>query len=669
MREANLCRKLTGPVPWSIMSGMFRRALAVTFATALLLAACSSGDDGGSKDAAGSTTASQDDADLLEPLADDVLLDPMQAYLDSDGVLTLEGALALFSAALVPMPGVEPAPDGDVHELSGIFAILEARRDELTPEQQEVFDRVALAGEETQVDASASAGFGAHRRGTPISDPVRQAVARAAAAAQGYFAGALGRALPFPIRTVVLPGTVGGERMFGDRTLADALLTSDRGGDYCRIRVNYDKYQAGDLAFVMAHEVFHCYQFAITDGEPRPDWVMEGTAEWAGEEMSGGRSGVAEGWSDEWTITPTRPLTTRTYDAVGLYALGTELNVPMYRYVDDLLRTPRLATVRNAIGERLDIEWALSYAGRESWGGKYALTAGSFSGRGPRRQFLRATVDGGPVTFPNLPGSPDSGAQVYALAADGDVLVINGNGHGGIHFDGADEAEFNGSFVGDFCLNPSGCTCPDGSTMGGAGREIVGRGSRSVFIGWGPNGDSFPNLEVQSLAQWCNAEAPTETTASPVDGCFIGTWQATRMNIPPVNDLPPIVGGEGMTVEFHEDGTFIANYDTMVPVVAVLDEKAGVIFEFQFTGVVPGTWAVDENNHVTGTGDISGMRVLGRITEPIQQEVMNNAIGDMAGGGGPVAGVYHVADCSGNRLKITTVYGGGELSIELQRIG
>ncbi|HNJ96722.1 MAG TPA: hypothetical protein PLV13_01255 [Ilumatobacteraceae bacterium] len=644
---------------------MFRRALAATFATALLLAACS--DDSG-KSATPDSTASQDDADLLETVADDVLFDPAQAYFDADGNLTFDGAKALFSAALVPLPGVEPAPDGEVEELTDIFMVLQAHRDELTPEQQQVFDSVALAGEETEAGGSAAAGFGSRRRASTIPLTVKRKIADAAAAAENYYAGAMGRRLGFPIRTVVLPSHVAGIRMFNDTTLADAFYTSDASGPYCRIRVNYDKYEEGELEFVMSHEVFHCFKFRITGNEPVADWVMEGTAQWAAEERTSGNITLAADWSNRWATTPTRPISRRSYDAVGLYALASELNVPLYSYVDDLLRTPRIATVRDAVGERLDIEWALSYAGRESWGAKYALTAGSFTGAGARRQILRATVDGGPVTFPNLPGSPDSGAQVYALAADGDVLVINGTGHGGIHFDGADEAEFNGSFVGDFCLNPSGCTCPDGTSMGGAGREIVGRGSRSVFIAWGPQSDSFPNLEVQSIAQWCNAVAPTETTAEPVGGCFIGMWQATRMNIPPVNDLPPIVGGEGMTVEFRSDGTFIANYDTMVPVVAVIDEKAGIIFEFQFTGVVPGTWAVDENNRITGTGDISAMRVLGRITEPIQQEVMNTPIGDMAGSGS-AAGVYQVADCSGNRLKITTVYGGGELSIELQRIG
>lgn len=653
--------------------GMPRRLAALVLSLAALVSACGGGDDDGSGGGAGAgtdITAPTDDSDLLEPLADDVLLDPVQAYLDPDGNLTFEGAKALFGAVFTPLPGVEPAPDGDIHEATSIFMVLWAHHDELTPEQQQVFESVALAGDMFEVGAEEDEQGGAarSRQGVSIPAAVKQELERAAREAQSYFRGSLGRTLSFPIRIAVLPAAIAGMPMFGDDTLADAQLNSDANGEYCRIRVNYDKYSAAQARFIMAHEVFHCYQFDVTGGEVVPNWVMEGTAEWAAEEMTGDDLTLADNLARDWITTPTRPISMRSYDAVGLYALTTELNVPMYRYVDDLLRRPRIATVRDAVGVRLDIEWALSYAGREGWGAKYALTAGSFDGNGPRRQLVRATIDGGPATFPDPPGSRDSGAQVYSLLADGDVLVISGNGHGGIRFDGADEAEFNGSFVGDFCLKPGGCVCPDGSTAGGEGREITGRGSRSVFIGWGPMGDSIPTLKLQSLDHWCNSEPVPDTTGPLQTGCVIGRWQATRMNIPPVNDLPPIVGGEGMVVEFGADGKFLADYDTMVPIVGVLDEKNGVIFEFRFTGVVPGEWTVDEAGKFLAVGDTSAVRVVGRITEPIEQEVMNNPLSDFFSVGGDATGVYHVVDCSGNVLTITTVYGGGELSIELQRV-
>ncbi len=657
---------------------MQRRILPVSLAALLLLGACDGGDGGGAEapatTSAGQVATTDDPApadveELLEAVADDVLLDPAQAYLDADGVLTLEGALALFSAAVTPLPDVEPAPDGDLEEMSNVLRVIQAHRAELTPEQGAVFDSVVLAGDAIDID-DVLPGPGSYRGLS--TDDIQRAGAAAAQAARSHFAGKLGRTLPFPIRIVVLPETVGGMRVFGPRTLADALLMDDGGAEYCRIRVNQQKYQAGEFPFVMAHEVFHCFQFAVDEGAAGPDWVIEGTAEWAAEEFTGGNVPLSEGWARDWAATPTRPLSLRSYDAVGLYALVTEVGVPMYDYVDDLLGTPRIATVRAAAGPQLDVQWALSYAGRPSWGDPYALVAGSFSGRGAQRQLLRATVDGGPATFPNPATSRDSGAQIYSLAADGDVLVVLGKGHGGIRFDNGTELPFNGEFAGDFCLKAGGCVCENGTSTGGARRPITGQGSRSVFLGWGPQGDASPILEVQSLAQWCNDTPTPDTGASgEADGCYLGVWRTVRMNIPPVNDLPPLVGGDGMTVEFRADGTFIANYDTMEPAIAVLDEKNNVVMSFQFTGVVPGTWSVDAAGKISATGDLSGMRVVARITEPVEQEVLNMGVLELAGGlgaGGGEAGVYHVAACNGPTMTIRTVWGGGDLSIELQRV-
>lgn len=601
---------------------------------------------------------------LLEVVPDDELFDPAQGYLDEDGVLTFDGALALFSAAIVPLPGVEPAPNGDVEEISNVLRVIQRHRAELTAEQSAVFDSVVLAGDALDID-DVLPGPGAYR-GMSTEDIQRDASA-VAQVARSHFATQLGRLLPFAIRIAVLPATVAGVPVFGPRTLADALLVEEGGTEYCRVRVNEEKYQPGEIRFVMAHEVFHCFQFAIDNGVDGPDWVVEGTAQWAAEEFTGGSVPVSEGWAARWASTPTRPISRRSYDAVGLYALVTELGVPIYDYVDDLLRSPRLATVRAAAGTQLDVEWALSYAGRPSWGDPYALAAGSFGGRGAQRQLVRATVDGGPATFPSPASSRDSGAQVYSLAADGDVLVILGDGYGGIRFDGGDAMAFTGDFAGDFCLKTGGCVCENGTPTGGAGRTIAGQGSRSVFIGWGPQGDASPILEVQSLEQWCNDVPVPDTTGAISDGCYIGLWRTVRMNIPPVNDLPPLVGGDGMTVEFRADGTFIANYDTMQPAIAVIDDKNNVVMSFQFTGVVPGRWSVEPTGEISGSGDLTTLRVLARLIEPVEQEILNVGVLEMFGGGAAPPGVYHVADCRGSSMTITTVWGGGNMSIELQR--
>lgn len=117
-----------------------------------------------------------------------------------------------------------------------------------------------------------------------------------------------------------------------------------------------------------------------------------------------------------------------------------------------------------------------------------------------------------------------------------------------------------------------------------------------------------------------------DTTGPLQSGCLIGTWMTTRMNIPPVGDQPPLVGGDGMIVEFRQDGTFVANYDTMQPAFAWLDEKNNVGMEVVFTGVVPGSWTVDEAGEFVATGDVSGLRVVARLTGAMEQEVLNQSI-------------------------------------------
>lgn len=76
--------------------------------------------------------------------------------------------------------------------------------------------------------------------------------------------------------------------------------------------------------FVLAHEVFHCYQLNLasdaTEHFSRPAWLIEGGATWAG-------SSIAEQWSGPtpedswlwWLVDPKISLDERAYDAVGFF--------------------------------------------------------------------------------------------------------------------------------------------------------------------------------------------------------------------------------------------------------------------------------------------------------------------------------------------------------------
>ena len=83
------------------------------------------------------------------------------------------------------------------------------------------------------------------------------------------------------------------------------------------------------VSAVLAHEMFHCFQFdayRTLDLEAIiPAWVMEGQATWVGEEI-GGPSGVVGHWK-KYLQAPYVDLRQRTYDAIGFYSHLAEIGV------------------------------------------------------------------------------------------------------------------------------------------------------------------------------------------------------------------------------------------------------------------------------------------------------------------------------------------------------
>ncbi len=113
--------------------------------------------------------------------------------------------------------------------------------------------------------------------------------------------------------------------------LMDSLPVNARGESsprhgpaaYCRVRVGPTGQAHGDPERLMAHELMHCYQFALAPGTwPRiTDWIMDGTAEWAAETVTGRDS---TNWLHSYMSTPTEPLFQRTYDAIGFWGHADE---------------------------------------------------------------------------------------------------------------------------------------------------------------------------------------------------------------------------------------------------------------------------------------------------------------------------------------------------------
>ena len=75
------------------------------------------------------------------------------------------------------------------------------------------------------------------------------------------------------------------------------------------------------------------------NGKGRPDWLIEGEAEWAGESVAG-PSFQGQGWFANYLLNPGRPLVERTYDAVGFYAHLASIGISAWAVLDKMLLAP-----------------------------------------------------------------------------------------------------------------------------------------------------------------------------------------------------------------------------------------------------------------------------------------------------------------------------------------
>ena len=70
-----------------------------------------------------------------------------------------------------------------------------------------------------------------------------------------------------------------------------------------------------------------------------PGWIIEGQAEWAGEDV-GGPSPVRHGWWAAYLVAPTLSLFAREYNAVGFYEHLAETGTSPWSVFDAMLSTP-----------------------------------------------------------------------------------------------------------------------------------------------------------------------------------------------------------------------------------------------------------------------------------------------------------------------------------------
>ncbi len=140
------------------------------------------------------------------------------------------------------------------------------------------------------------------------------------------------------------------------------------------------------LHVLLMHEVVHCDQNVIWDSvevsDSIPDWITEGTAMWlAADDTKMIEPLVPSTWRDGYFARPERPLTNRTYDAYGYYALLDHLGRNLWSLMVPAWQEAQAAAVavgQNSSdafigvlnGDATDVRnaWAPSYLRQDGWG-------------------------------------------------------------------------------------------------------------------------------------------------------------------------------------------------------------------------------------------------------------------------------------------------------------
>ncbi|MGO8951584.1 MAG: hypothetical protein ACLQUY_28810 [Ktedonobacterales bacterium] len=510
--------------------------LAVAMAICLVVSACS---------VSGSTSGSTSTTPTNGPSPVTQLSPAWTAVLDQigpNGEISLSTALQAYTLVFGSLPGVQsPAPSGGIIP-SGTLAVrmILQHYSDLTPAQQQaVLQRLGLT-------APASAQ-------TPPPPTAGAAVAQAHPGAQTLAAPVVAVLGPTPVPTDA-PGTADYRAMVNEfiptfnaflkytltlpvvltfnaepKDAADTLVVNALGSKtglpaLCRINVNpvVNTYTVDNQRVVIAHELMHCYQAAIlgqlSTYYTAPPWLIEGSAEWAGELVSGATADTTSDWGfwTRWLANPGTPLFSRSYDAIGFYALLDQAGISPWSVLPAMLTSQNnglnnftayaLAT-KPAPQEVLD-EWASSYERTPPLGLDWDLKGPGIIPPsrygGPKIQAV-ALANGGQA----MVKTPAYTALDDGLTSTADVVLVNISGTSRLHDSGSFERVTSAN--GSYCTKQGGCVCPQGSPNQGPPLPQLS-GLLHLAVTGGQHG-AAGTVYGLTLSQFCGKTLPPITLA------------------------------------------------------------------------------------------------------------------------------------------------------------
>jgi hypothetical protein len=415
------------------------------------------------------------------------------AGVERDGTVPLETALQAFSIAFgTTLPGVElpTGTPGFYGSATGPVSWLVGHWDELTPEQQAA--ALPYFDPNTPPPAAAASPAGgllaADTPGWPAA-PVPDAVP----AVEDFIALAdsiapqiaaklpKGRKLKIPYEVVfrdlpVKEGTVVmAETVIVDENGSFAKRSSQR-ATKCLIQINTrgQGLISDDQTAVVAHELFHCYQYdlatRIADIFDVPPWIDEGGAAWVGEDFTSSEIGSTLGqqyWLG-WLKEPDGFLFHRGYDAIGWYAHLARVGADPWKVLDSMYLTAMKTkssfdaydVAMKLGGDKAIDAWGTSYFRDDGIGGDWTM-----AGKGLPTN-ITTPIPQGPLASEDTIVMVVLPTTAWAVKVDiqASVFAIVGpSARGQIRFSDGTTRTLSAALGEAFCTRPEGCTCPESS--------------------------------------------------------------------------------------------------------------------------------------------------------------------------------------------------------------
>jgi hypothetical protein len=291
----------------------------------------------------------------------------------------------------------------------------------------------------------------------------------------------LSRTLGVPIEVVLrdLAGSEEGEILYANTVPLDGAGQPARASTpkmaRCQVQVGKATQVLDGVVeqeAILAHEVFHCFQYGLAkrlrDALAMPAWLAEGAGAWVGEEIAAGGSTIGNKYWQGWMSSPTLGLFTREYTAIGFFANLKTAGVDVWSRLDKMQLAAvgksadaYLIAVGGEQGEAAIDAWGPSYISDEQVGGAW-LMDGPGKPPGSVAVFVRDAM--GELDQYVLFEDPVT-AYPLRLTVDSDVFVVVARGPlRGLMYDASNGTKKLAEVAGTpFCLKSGGCACPSGS--------------------------------------------------------------------------------------------------------------------------------------------------------------------------------------------------------------